>query len=365
MDRVRAVRTIGTFVSVAIAGAVVAAAVVSSFTGGDSATTATTAADTATTATAIQVGGLARLPRPDVALTVGSLIAGEEDCTPFVIPGGGSRGVGGSLPFDACHLWSSSNGRYLLWTPGPAPPDGQPLGLHDLLAVPGASTGITLGPPASGTPVVTDRGTVAACSVAGIEVSRGRRAARLVRPVARQPAAAITEECSVAALGDRIVGVDASHGRLVDLESGALVLRLAPPPLDRVAAIVATPDGASIAVCFFGEASLATTLYRRDGSARYVNVPTAIGVRIRKALLASGGNTIALRTEAGWEIADLTDGSRLTAISGNPITDVTFSPDGATIAAVVPDGIVYLDAARLAPIAFTPQPDLQSIVWVP
>jgi hypothetical protein len=357
-----------TVLAVGFAGIVAVAAIVSGVRGagrggGDSpaaTTSGTASASAVTTSTAaIPVGDLRRLPTPEAGAYAGLLVAFDAlSCEP-------TRIVLATMTADAspgpptCSIWPSPAGRRFART---GPP-----GLEEVLVATspetaGADTGFSYAPGArNGALTVTDDGSVAICGGASVRVWHD---GRTQTPLAFTPVDGVFEErCVTGALGTGVVRLGDDRRSLVDVRTRRVVRRLAEPVGVPLAGLISSPDGLVMALDIT-DGTPQGTVYAEDGSVVVPRLPLGNATRFRKLLLARGGGAVALLTARGWQITNLRTGLNITAPGGTRITDVAFSPDGASFVATTEVGILFAAVRGLAPTALLPG-TFQAVVWLP
>ncbi len=348
---------LGTAVIVVVCLGVAAAAVVTALRG-DEVADPVPSAEPTTSAPAPALpalGDVRRLPAPEPGAYAGVLLVGGPSCRPEEIDLATlTRSTGGATP-QMCTAWASPSATVVAWVRGDRSPEGLPLRLTDRATGRTAVLGQLVAPTGAGTPAVADDGSLLVCGEDGIRLLVPGNDVRVVRAFTRS-AGFLDQRCVAGFVRGRPAGLSDDRTAVVDLLTDETLAILPARIEGQATALVSAGD-----VVVVGE--LRNGAPAATSSAGAVAVPTGQGARIRKALLAPGGALLALRSEAGFEIVDLTNGRRLVRPGGTNFEDVAFSPDGRTIAAATRAGILFIDATTLAPQTLLPGETL-GVLWL-
>jgi hypothetical protein len=352
-----AVQRLATGAILVLAAGVAVAAIASSVGGSPDATTSAAAtpsgSQTAPTAAAVSAGDIRSLPSPPAGTLPGILTFSSARCGIQKLDLATGRATA-AAPVAVCRATFSPDGTLGIGIPIAGPTSTLVQFRAGTRAV--FPTGLRRGNDYQGPPVISDAGTLAACTSEGltIEFRSGdlRRFPRL---------------CATAAVGDGIVALTRDQAAIIDPVTGATRYRVPVqrPRLRRFhPQLVASPNGAVLAVVGLRAATGYNEVTRVSTATGRVLPVVRAGNANRFILLdlSNDGRLIAMLTEGGWDVWNLARHTRFQTVAGVPIDDVSFSPDSKWIAVATDDGIAILDADTLGPRYLIPGGAL-AVAW--
>ncbi len=351
--------------SMAVVGAVglvVVAALISSVAGARHHAGAAPAAASPATSDAppstIPIGDIRRLPPPKPGDLHGALVAWSNvQCRPVLLRLDRLVKTSAGAISPACRVWTSPNDTMLALLPAEigrlyqARVTAGPTTSTDLFYVPQ--------PPDPRFVTVADDGSMAVCSGAQVMIWRAGRThiARSFRP----PLTGIDERCVTGALGPDLVRLADDRRHLVDATTGRTLRRMAQPAPRPVVAIAASSDG-DIAIADAADGAPTVTVFGPTGAVVHPRQPLGRTEAATKMVLARGGGAIAFQTRGGWTITSLESGHTMSSPGGAFLVDAAFAPDGRTVAAATPIGIVFAALPDLVPRWFLKLPT-RAVGW--